>query len=91
MNAVVVTFRSTASIQNWVVNVDANQVKYPNCEGCLVHQGFYNAFEGVEGYVRQNVQNLLALYRGAKVMVTGFSLGSALAVLCALDIKQIFG
>ena len=56
----------------------------------MVHQGFYNAFSGVEGYVRQNIQSLLAQYRGAKIYVTGFSLGSALAVFAALDIKQIF-
>lgn len=90
LNAVIVSFRSTASVQNWIVNVDANQVKYPLCDGCLVHQGFYNAFLGVEGYIRQNVQALLSIYRDAKIMVTGFSLGSALAVFGALDLKQIF-
>lgn len=91
LNAVVVTFRSTASIQNWVVNLDANEVTYPHCDGCLVHQGFYNGFLGVEGYIRQNVQALLSTYRGAKIMVTGFSLGSALAVFGALDLAMIFG
>jgi hypothetical protein len=46
-NAIVVAFRSTVSVQNWIVNVDATQVTYPGCQGCLVHQGFYNAFQGV--------------------------------------------
>lgn len=52
-----------------------------------MHQGFYNAFQGVEGYVRKNVQTLTALYRDANIWVTGFSLGGALGVLAALDIK----
>lgn len=37
------------------------------------------------------MQTLTALYRGAKIWVTGFSLGGALGVLAALDIKEIFG
>lgn len=56
----------------------------------MVHQGFYNGFAGVEGYVRSNVQALLSTYRGAKIMITGYSLGGALAVIGALDMKMIF-
>lgn len=80
-------FKGEIDIQNWIANLDAAQVAYPGCHGCLVHQGFYNAFQGVEGYVRKNVQSLTALFRGAKIWVTGFSLGGALGVLAALDIK----
>lgn len=79
------------SVQNWIVNVDATQVTYPGCQGCLVHQGFYNAFQGVEGYIRSDVQKLVNQYSGAKIFVTGFSLGSALAVFGALDIRSFFG
>ena len=46
---------------------------------------------GVEHYVRTDLQNLLALHRDAKIFVTGFSLGSALATIGALDIQSIFG
>lgn len=71
--------------------MDAAQVAYPGCKECLVHQGFYNAFQGVEGYVRKNIQALSAQFRGAKVWITGFSLGGSLAVIAALDVKEIFG
>ena len=64
---------------------------YPHCSGCQVHQGFYNAFAGVEGYVRNEVQKLLALYREAKIFVIGYSLGSALATIGALDLQVLFG
>ena len=56
-----------------------------------MHQGFYNAFMSVEHYVRIDVQGLLQLYRDAKIYVTGYSLGSALATIAALDLKNIFG
>lgn len=67
------------------------QVPYPGCSGCLVHQGFYNAFAGVEGYIRTEIQKLTALFRSAKIYVTGYSLGSALATIAALDIHNLFG
>lgn len=84
-------FRGTVDIQNWIANLDAQQVKYPGCSGCMIHEGFYNAFQSVEGYVRKQVQALTALYRGSKIYVTGFSLGGALATIAALDIKDVFG
>jgi predicted lipase len=73
-----------------VANLDATQVKYPGCSGCVVHQGFYNAFSSVEGYVRKDLQALVALYRTAKIYVTGFSSGGSLATIAALDVKEIF-
>lgn len=53
-----------------------------------MHEGFYDAYQTVGGYVRKQVQDLLALYRGAKIYVTGFSLGGALATIAALDLKE---
>ena len=56
-----------------------------------MHQGFYNAYASVEGYVRSDVQKLSALYRDAKIFVTGYSLGAALATIATADIHAIFG
>ena len=41
--------------------------------------------------MRAEAQKLLALHRDAKIFVTGYSLGSALATIGALDLKTIFG
>lgn len=90
-NAIVAAFRGTVDIQNWIADLDANQINYPACGGCMVHQGFYNAFQGVQGYVKNDIQNLLAAHSNAKIWITGFSLGGALATVAALDIKSIFG
>jgi len=56
----------------------------------MVHQGFYNAYASVGGYVRTDVQKLLSLYRDAKLFITGYSLGAALATLCAADLHNVF-
>jgi len=57
----------------------------------MVHQGFYNSYASVGGYVRTDVQKLLSLYRDAKLIITGYSLGAALAVLAAADLHTVFG
>ena len=90
-NAIVVAFRGTVNVQNWIANLDATQVTYQGCSGCLVHQGFYNAFQSVEAYLRKNVQTLLALFRDANIFVTGHSSGGGIATLAVLDLKEIFG
>lgn len=53
--------------------------------------GFYNAYKGVAPLVRSVVDKLRALHRDAKLIVTGHSLGGAMAVLCALDLKELHG
>lgn len=52
-----------------------------------MHQGFYSAYKGVAPLVRSVVERLLSQYRDAKVIITGHSLGGAMAALCALDLK----
>ncbi len=86
-NAVVVAFRGSVDTKNWLYNLNTVVTGYPGCTGCQVHLGFYNAYKGVAPLVRQTVERLLGLHRGAKLIITGHSLGGAMAVLCALDLK----
>ena len=41
LNGIVLAFRGSKSIQNWIVNLSANLTSYPKCSGCQVHLGFY--------------------------------------------------
>ena len=88
-NAIVVSFRDTVNIQNWIATLDVQQVTYPakGCSDCMVHEGLYNAFQSVEGYMRSLVENLKDKYSGSKFYFTGFGVGGALATFAALDIK----
>lgn len=90
-HAVVISFRGSVDIKNWIFNLDTAAVSYPACSGCQVHHGFYTAYKGIAPTVRTLVNNLLSLYSGAKIIITGHSLGGAMAILCALDMKEIHG
>lgn len=57
------------------------------CEGCYVHKGFYLAQQSVIDYVKSSVFTLLDKFPSYKVVVTGHSLGAAMATLTAVDLK----
>lgn len=90
-NAVVIAFRGSVDVKNWIYNLNTAITGYPGCSGCQVHLGFYNAYKGVAPLVRNVVSQLLSLHRGAKLFITGHSLGGAMAILCGLDMKEIHG
>ena len=54
----------------------------------MVHSGFLAAYGLVVSNVRNTVNNLLAKYRGAKLIITGHSLGGAIAILAGADLSM---
>ena len=90
-HAIVIAFRGSVDFKNWLYNLDTISTSYPGCSGCSVHSGFYNAYKGVSSLVRAEVDRLLPLYSTAKLYITGHSLGGAMAIHCALQIKEVHG
>lgn len=45
---IVVSFRGTSNIRNWLSNLNAIKKSYPYCKDCKVHAGFFNIFNAVE-------------------------------------------
>jgi predicted lipase len=91
LNAIVLSFRGSSNIQNWIINLSTNMVSYPKCSNCKVHNGFYTAWNQAKSTVNSQIQSLLSLHRGVPIYVTGHSLGGALATLSVPDIKETFG
>ena len=89
-SAVIVAFRGSSNVKNWIDDFDATQVNYPKCSGCVVHQGFYIGYNTISAAVKSQIQLIIAKYRNAPIYVTGHSLGGALAVVAALDLKSTF-
>jgi triacylglycerol lipase len=80
-----VAFRGTETIMEWIDDVDAFPAPDLSVPGAgLVHVGFQLVYE----HVRHSVARLLTnACQGAKrIVVTGYSLGGAVAVLSGLDI-----
>ena len=82
-----IAFRGTQTIMDWIDDVDAVAVPYLAVAGAgLVHMGFQLVYE----HIRRNVAQIVASgCKGAKrVLVTGHSLGGAVAVLGGFDIAK---
>lgn len=85
-NAIYVVFRGSTSVYNWLEDLDAFQIPYPDCEECEVHEGFFYGKESVIEDILATVKSLTTIHPDHRVIVTGHSLGAALASLTALDI-----
>jgi predicted lipase len=59
-----------------------------SCSGCEVHYGFYNYYNSLKESTRDHVLYLTKKYPEAKLIVTGISLGAAVAAIAAFDLTN---
>lgn len=84
-NLIVVVYRGTESIENWIDDARFLLTTYPYCAGCEVHTGFYKAHQSVWSGVLAEVKRLRSKYTTYNLLVTGHSLGGAVATLAAME------
>ncbi|KAI9293021.1 hypothetical protein K502DRAFT_294450 [Neoconidiobolus thromboides FSU 785] len=87
IKTIIVSYRATKTIKNWIANFDYTQVKYPDAEGnVLVHRGFYKATVATQDKSEKAVLALIQNpeYKGYKLQITGLSLGAALSTLSSV-------
>jgi thioesterase domain-containing protein len=79
-------------VRDWVGNLNAvrvsynRPVEYSRCDGCKVHSGFHKVSSSVSQVIVDEVKRLLNRFPDYKLVVTGHSLGGAVATLLALDL-----
>ncbi|CAH1415038.1 unnamed protein product [Lactuca virosa] len=97
LDAIVIAFRGTqeTSIQNWIEDLFWKQLdfEYPGCTDGKVHHGFFNAYNNtiVRSGILDGVSRAKEMYGDLKIMVTGHSMGGAMAAFCGLDLALIYG
>jgi len=91
--SIIIAFRGTADIRNWLTDADcvrATLVESAEFGVCKVHAGFLAAYESIISPLTAHLRKNAALCRDAAtpLHVTGHSLGGALALLAALELKR---
>ena len=84
-----ISFRGSHNVEDWYDDLDATQVSYPNVSGGYVHEGFYDAWKELKPSIMSATKTLMEQNQGIPILVTGHSLGAALAQLCAIDVANL--
>ncbi|KAF2192627.1 alpha/beta-hydrolase, partial [Zopfia rhizophila CBS 207.26] len=85
---IIVSFRGSASIKNWIVNFDMGAVNTDLCSGCTAHGGFWNSWVEARKGVLAAVKSAVAANPKYKIVATGHSLGGAIASLATAQLRK---
>lgn len=93
---IIVSFRGTSDIADWIVDVDFAQNSYSplsasaSCDGtCKVHKGAYEAFKKVFTKIVGTLKNTAKSYSDYEIIVTGHSLGGGYALLMGIELQLL--
>lgn len=89
---IIVSFRGTATVQNWLDDLDMTKVIFPYAAGAgYIHRGFLNAYQRVRTRILNVLGDLIVEYPTYSVVFVGHSLAGAVATIAAGDTGSNLG
>ncbi|GET91080.1 lipase, putative [Leishmania tarentolae] len=89
---IAVVFRGTTTFQNFLANALVMKTSYDESSSCgsqcEVHTGFYVSYFSLREQTRYAVLKLIYANPTYEILVTGHSLGGAIALLAAADLQE---
>jgi hypothetical protein len=89
-NSIFVAFRGSSNLQNWLDNIQISKISPYNDKSINVEKGFYKAYNYVKHELISNLPILAEKYNTNRLLITGHSLGAAMATLMTYDIITLF-
>lgn len=86
--AIVLSFRGTVSLSNWIANVNLDFNDFDACDDCQVHAGFLSSWQDSKGQIVDALTQARARNPSYSIIFTGHSLGGAISTLAAAELRQ---
>ena len=86
--AIILSFRGSQSLDNWLTNLDFGLSTTDICSGCTAHSGFWQSWVDARDAVIPAVKAAATKFPGYAIAVTGHSLGGAIAPFAAAQLRN---
>ena len=80
-----VAFRGSIDLLNWIDDIQIRRITPYNDSNVEVEQGFYKAYRYLQPAIQESLLSLRDKYQTRRLMITGHSLGAALASIMAYE------
>jgi pimeloyl-ACP methyl ester carboxylesterase len=85
--AVVLSFRGSYSVRNWIADASFLYTDPGLCDGCAAELGFWSSWKVVRDDILPQLKDAVSQNPDYDVVVVGHSLGAAIASLAAADLR----